>query len=155
MARLASPFSRPGGVPGSADAAALVIRIVVGVIMTYHGYRKIQDGVSGFVDFVGTLDVPVPTVVGYAVVVIEFVGGLSILAGLLTRLWGLLLALQMVAIVFVVKWDTGLIAPQGAGAGYELDLAIAAGALALVLMGPGRVSLDRVLGLERAAPATT
>jgi len=43
------------------------------------------------------------------------------------------------------------------GAGYELDLALIAGALALVLMGPGPVSLDRLLGIEKAvsAPAVT
>lgn len=134
------------------DLAALALRLVIGPIMAYHGWRKVDGGVSKFVDVVRGLDVPFPKFVAYAVVVIELVGGILIAVGLLTRLWSLLLAAQMVSIVFQVKWDVGLIAPPGKGVGYALDLVIAAGALALVLIGPGRASLDRLIGLERAAP---
>lgn len=136
---------------GGPDLAALVIRAAVGPIVAYHGYRKLDGGVGNFVETVKGLDVPLPTLVAYAVVVIEVVGGLSILAGLLTRLWSLLLAFEMVAIVFKVKPDVGLIAPRGVGTGFELDLVIAACAVALLIAGPGRASLDHVLGLERAS----
>ena len=45
---------------------------------------------------------------------------------------------------------TGLIGPPGQGGGYELDLVIAACALGLLFIGPGRFSLDHVLPVERA-----
>jgi putative oxidoreductase len=132
------------------DLAALALRLVIGPIMAHQGWRKADGGMSRFVDVVRGLEhVPVPEVVAYAVVVIELVGGILITVGLLTRLWSLLLAGQMVSIVFEVKWDLGLFGPPGRGGGYALDLVIAAGALALVLIGPGKMSLDRVLGLER------
>ena len=145
MARFAMPSTAAGP-----DMAALVIRVVVGPVLAYHGYRKVDSGVGNFIESTVTrLDVPLPTLVGYAVVAIELIGGLCLLAGLLTRLWGLLVAVEMVAIVFVVKADVGLIAPRGVGVGFELDLVVAACAVALVILGPGRVSLDGALGWER------
>jgi putative oxidoreductase len=131
------------------DAAALVMRVIIGPIMIYHGWNKIDGGVGNFAQSVGTLDVPFPELVARMVVLIEFAGGIFLVLGLLTRLWSLLLAVQMISIVFVVKWDVGLVGPEGR-VGYELDLAIAACALGLLLIGPGRFALDHLLPFERA-----
>ena len=82
-----------------------------------------------------------------------------IVIGLLTRLPALLLVIEMFFTTFLVKvnkLDLGLIAPGDApGTGVELDLVILAGALALVLIGPGPASVDRALGIESepTAPA--
>ncbi len=135
--------------PGPAvDAAALVMRVIVGPIMAYHGWNKIDGGVGNFAQFVGTLDVPFPELVARLVVLIEFAGGIFLVLGLLTRLWSLLLAIQMIAIVFLVKWEAGLVGQPGRS-GYELDLVIAAAALGLLLIGPGRFALDHLLPFER------
>jgi hypothetical protein len=48
-----------------------------------------------------------------------------------------------------VKVNTGFIAPQGSGAGAELDLALIAGLLVILFAGPGKLSLDYALGLDR------
>jgi putative oxidoreductase len=45
----------------------------------------------------------------------------------------------------------GFIAPPEAGAGAELDLALIAGFLTILFVGPGRISLDYVLGIEGRA----
>ena len=94
------------------------------------------------------LSVPAPGLVSRAVVVIELVGGLCLLAGLLTRVWALLLAAQMVSIVFVVKWDNGLVGVAGKS-GFELELLIAASAATLFLIGPGLFAVDRALAPKR------
>jgi len=130
-----------------ADAAALLLRLVVGPLMAYHGWTKLGAGFGRFDQLVQGLGVPAPGVVARAVVVIELVGGLCLLAGLLTRVWALLLAAQMVSIVFVVKWDNGLVGVPGKS-GFELDLLIAVCAATLFLIGPGLFALDRVLSLE-------
>lgn len=145
-------------IPDADRLAALVLRLVVGPVMAYHGYLKVDRGVGGFADNVAEIQIlgmNMPRMAGYLVVAIELVGGLCLLAGFLTRAWGALLAVQMLLIPFLVKSDTGLIAAQGAGGtGFEIDLLIAACAIALVLMGPGALALDSLLGVERpAAPA--
>lgn len=145
-------------IPDADRLASLVLRLVVGPVMAYHGYLKLQRGAGGFADNVAEIEMlgmNLPRIAGYLVVAIELVGGLCLLAGFLTRVWGTLLATQMLLIPFLVKSDTGLIAAQGAGGtGFEIDLLIAACALALVLMGPGALALDNLLGVERgAAPA--
>lgn len=158
MARLSIPE-----IPDADRLAALVIRGVVGPVMAYHGYLKLDrpGGAGAFADSVSQLQVfgmGLPRVTGYVVVAIEVIGGLCLIAGFLTRLWSLMLGIQMVMIPFVVKSQIGLIAPSGAGGtGFELDLVIAACAWSLVLMGPGALALDNVLGVEggRAGATTT
>lgn len=119
--------------------------------MLVHGLDKLGDGLDGFAGFVGSLGVPLPTVTAAGVIFVEVVGGALLLVGLLTRLWGLLIALLMAGTTVLVKLDVGLIAGQGEGTGAELDLALLAGALAISLLGPGLASLDEVLGLESPA----
>ena len=45
--------------------------------------------------------------------------------------------------------------PEGQGAGAELDLALIAGSLVVLLSGPGRLALDRMLGVERTPGAAS
>lgn len=148
MARFAFP-----SVPGAESVAPLLIRLVVGPVMAYHGWQKLDGGVGGFADRVATIEIlglGLPRVTGYAVVTIELVGGLCILVGFLTRIWSGFLALQMLLIPFVVKSDAGLVAAPGAGGtGFEIDLLIAACALTLVLLGPGLLAVDGLVGVER------
>jgi putative oxidoreductase len=127
----------------------LVLRGVVGVVMAYHGWEKVTGGVENFAGFLESLSVPFPGLMAYVVTGLELGGGILLAVGLLTRLWGLLIAIEMVFTTILVKVDLGLIAPETAGA--ELDLLILAGCLMLVLIGPGAISLDRALGLERSA----
>ena len=132
------------------DVAPLVIRGSMGVIFAYHGWQKLERGLGGFTQFVDSLGVPLPDIVAPAVAYLELVGGIMLVAGFLTRVVALLLALQMIGTTYLVKLDAGLIAPMGGGAGAEIDVALWAGMVALLFTGPGVLSLDRVLRIERA-----
>jgi putative oxidoreductase len=86
---------------------------------------------------------------------LELGGGILLALGLGTRLWALLLGVEMIGTTLLVKLDVGLIAPpETGGVGAEIDLALLAGCAALVLLGPGRYSVDASMGLE-PAPATS
>jgi putative oxidoreductase len=136
---------------GIATGAPLALRTVIGIVMAAHGWQKVQQGVGEFAGFVESLSIPFPTFTAYAVTALELGGGILLILGLATRQWALLIGLEMVLTTILVKVDVGLIADGGAGA--ELDLLILAGCLALVLLGPGRVSLDRAFGIDGKSDA--
>jgi uncharacterized membrane protein YphA (DoxX/SURF4 family) len=70
--------------------------------------------------------------------------------GLLTRLSTIPLGVILgVAVIGVKLGEVGLIAGDAMMTGYELDLALLAGIVALLFLGGGRLSLDRMLGLDR------
>jgi putative oxidoreductase len=131
------------------QVAPLILRVTLGVIFIAHGWMKLSGDMGRFAQSVARLGVPAPTLVGWAVALLEVVGGGFLIVGLLTRLLGSFFALMMVCTTLLIKLDRGLISPQGSGA--ELDLALLAGALALLLLGPGTLALDALLGPEARA----
>jgi putative oxidoreductase len=128
--------------------ALLVVRIIVGVIMFAHGLMKLQRGPEMFGQGLAEMGVPAPSFMAYVVTFTELVGGALLVVGLLSRFAALALTIDLIVAILLVKLEVGLIAPRGGGSGAELDLALIAGFLAILLAGPGAISLDRVLGIE-------
>ncbi len=133
-----------------AGFAPFVVRILVGLIMTAHGLQKLTlMGPANFGEQVlGGLGVPLPTLMGYVVTFVELVGGILLIVGFLSRLAALLLTIDLVVAILLVKANVGLLSPPGGGVGAELELALIAGLMVVLLAGPGRVSIDHVLGYE-------
>ena len=81
---------------------------------------------------------------GYLMVLLaggaEFFGGLALLLGLLVRPASVALAFAMLVAIFTVHIDKGLFMSNN---GYEYGLALLAVAVALLISGAGRASLDR------------
>ncbi|MBI5733034.1 DoxX family protein [Candidatus Jorgensenbacteria bacterium] len=112
------------------DWGLLILRVVLGVIMVVHGWPKLKDlkGTSKWFDSVGFKPgVFWATLVG----IVEFVGGLALIEGTFTQIAAFLLFIQFLVILFKVKRGQKLVG------GYELDLLIAAVALALLTTGGG------------------
>ena len=79
----------------------------------------------------------------------EFLGGLGLILGLLTRLDALAIAVVMLGAIATVHWKNGLfinweMAP-GKGHGFEANLAYLTMAAALVLDGAGMLALDQLI----------
>ena len=140
--------------PLPSGAALLAIRVVMGPMLAYHGYKKLDAGIGNFVATVDRYGFPFPELLARATIVIELVGGICLALGLLTRLWGALATTQFLLIVAKVKWDVGVFGAAGRS-GFELDLLYAATAAALLLAGPGLLALDHLLGLETNPAAPT
>ncbi len=129
------------------DAAVLMTRLVAGTAFMMHGWGKIQDpfgwmgpdaGVPGFFQALAALS--------------EFGGGLAWVLGLLVPLASLGIAFTMAVAVYshAVLWGHPFVA-TGGGPAYELAAVYLCISLLLIAIGPGRLSLDRVVfGLRSA-----
>src|SRR6476659_9059638 len=101
------------------------------------------------------MGLPVPSVLGWATIIVELIGGLMILAGALIPLATVPMAIVLLVAIFTVHLPNGfssikLQSFDAAGAhfgqpGYETDLLYLAGLLALCLGGPGPISVDALL----------
>ena len=132
--------------------APLILRVMAGIVMAAHGWQKLQGGPANFgSQALANLGVPLPVFMGYVVTFVELIGGILLIIGLLSRLAALILAIEMIFTTLLVKVHVGFIAPPGGGAGAELDLILLAVFLVILLVGPGRLALDELLGIEGGA----
>lgn len=129
--------------------APLVLRLAIGGLMTYHGFDKLRGGIAGVEEMFTMMEVPAPALTAPLVTALEIVGGLALLAGIGTRVAAASLAAVLTGALLFVKTDLGIIS-SGPMPGAELDIALLAGLVALLLLGPGNVSADRAVGLEPA-----
>ena len=132
------------------DLALLVIRLAVGAVFVAHGGQKLfVYGMSGVQGAFGQMGIPAAGVVGPLTALVELFGGLALIAGLLTRLAGLGLAVVMFGAIAFVHLKAGFFAPNG----FEFPLTLLAANAALALTGAGRFSLDHAIASRRTAPA--
>src|SRR5437773_10807476 len=125
------------------DLASLVGRHALGAICICRGCPKMKDlpKTIGFVK--GTAS---PGGATFAVLfsLLEFFGAIALILGLLTQFVAFLFFLEMIATTIFSKTKLN----KKFMLGYELDVAYAAFALVLALLGAGGWSLDRILGLS-------
>src|SRR5919108_2576539 len=133
-------------------AVLLVVRLVAGPIIGYHGLQEFQGGVSNFAAGIDSLGVPAATLIAWIVLILELVGGLMVAIGIFARIPAALLVIEMFitgVYVQLAKAGTGLIAPgDQPGTGAERDFLYLCAFLVIAVFGPGRLSLDAALGIE-------
>lgn len=130
------------GFLSSTDLASLVLRLFIGGLFLGHGWPKVRNPKqpAGWVASTGwTWAVPF----AYAFSFLEFLGGVALVVGLLTRIVALLFILEMIATTIFAQRKLG----KKLFGGWETDLLFLAGALALVFLGAGTWSVDALLGL--------
>ena len=111
----------------------LPLRILAGITFIAHGLPKFED-VAGTQGFFGSVGIPPELAVPIGL--LEVIGGIFLLVGVLTRITSALLVMDMIGAILIVKLSKGFVG------GYELDLLLLAISLSLILTGPGRISIE-------------
>ncbi|MDQ6887728.1 MAG: DoxX family protein [Gemmatimonadota bacterium] len=141
---MTSPVTAPAA--SRSDIGLLVLRVALGIIFVAHGGQKIfVMGLAGTAGMFARMGIPLPSLMGRAIALLEFGGGLALIFGILTPIVALALALDTLGAVVMVKAKGGFFAPRGA----EFELILCAASLALGLTGGGSLSLDRILRARR------
>ncbi len=122
-----------------------LLRAVLGVIFLYHGYLKlfVPGGFKGTIGFFTAIGIPLPAYAALVVSLVEFLGGLSLILGMLTKWASVLLIIEMLVAFFKVHLKNGFLISQSSY-GYEFVLLILAGLVVVLGSGAGKLSLGKL-----------
>jgi putative oxidoreductase len=141
------------------DFTLTIARLVLGIIFFAHGSQKVLGWFGGY-GFSGTMgffthQLGIPAVFAFLDIMAEFLGGIGLILGCLTRIASFGIACVMVVAVAMVHSHFGFFMNwSGAkkGEGYEYHLLALAVAIALIVKGAGAFSVDRALSGSAGAP---
>lgn len=144
--------------------ALLPLRLIIGYGFMAHGFAKLSRGPEGFAGILQTMGVPAPGLMAWIIALVEFFGGLAIMAGALVAIVSIPLAITMLVAMFTIHLPYGFSSiklmgltesgPQFGTPGYEVNLLYIAGLLTLVLGGAGPLSIDRGLARRKGSSET-
>lgn len=127
------------------DKGLLILRLALGIVFLIHGAGKLfnfgpaASGMSSFVGFLTSSGIPLPILFAWIAVLVQFFGGIFLIAGFMTRISSSLIAFEMLVAVLLTT-EKGFSSMKG---GFEYALALMVFAIALMMCGPGRFSFDR------------
>jgi putative oxidoreductase len=136
------------------DLGILVLRLLVGAYLFGHGTQKLfgwfgGPGMKGTQGFMGMLGFRPPILWALMAGMGETLGGLGLLVGLLNPLPSIAITSVMITAIFTAHRGKGLWNSNG---GSELPLTNMAAVAAVAFAGPGRYSLDSLLGISLPEP---
>lgn len=130
--------------PNLENAAKLILRLVLGALILFHGVAKIIGG-NGFV--AGALaKAGMPAELGYLVYVGEVLAPLLLIAGVWTRVGALIVAINMVVALLLVHTEQLMSMAKTGGYGLELQAMYLFTAIAIALLGAGSYSVGGARG---------
>src|SRR5512143_1793952 len=122
------------------DYGLLVLRIAIAMI-ALHGISKLMN-LAGTGAFFGKLGVPLPELMAVFIALLETVGGICILLGIATRVFGILIAFDLATAILLTNPLKG-ISP------HEMELWFMLTGIAIALTGPGKFSLREKLAGDK------
>jgi putative oxidoreductase len=122
----------------------LVLRLMLGGLLLFHGVSKIHGGIAPIVDRVAKAGVP--SSLGYFVYVGEVLAPVLLIVGLWTRLAALLVMINMIVALLLVHTSQLAEINKAGGWALELQAFYLFTALAILLLGAGRFSVGGAAG---------
>ena len=137
----------------------LPLRLMVGYGFMEHGFAKLTRGPDAFAGILQAMGVPAAQFMAWSTIFVEILGGLAVILGAFVSLASLPMAAVLLTAMFTVHLPYGfssikIKAVTAAGAqfgppGYEVDLLYIACLAALVLSGPGPLTIGDLIGKLR------
>jgi len=134
------------------DDGTTILRLLLGVIFFAHGAQKMLGWFGGY-GFTGTMGfftnvLHIPALFAFLAIAAEFLGGLGLILGFLTRIAALGIFSNMIVAIAMVHHQFGFFMNwTGAqkGEGYEYHLLVMAVTVFLMIRGAGAYSVDRLV----------
>lgn len=126
---------------GSDAVGKLILRATLAILVLFHGVAKILDpGILGFIK--GQLaSLGLPPMIAYCVYVGEVVAPVMILAGVLSRVGGLLVVVNMIFAIVLVHTSQIFTLAKTGGWALELQGFYLFCGLAILFLGSGRIAI--------------
>jgi putative oxidoreductase len=130
----------------------VILRLAAGAIMLPHGAQKMLGSFGGY-GFNATMQyftktMGLPWLVGFLVIVIEFVGALALVLGFATKLWAIAFIAVMMGAIFTTSYSNGFFMNwfgNQQGEGFEYHLLMIAICIGILVTGCGRFGIDNIL----------
>jgi putative oxidoreductase len=113
--------------------AAFIMRLAVGGVFLLHGIAKFERGIGATAHMLAGVGFPFATIFAVILMTIETIGAICVLLGILTRVWAAAMAVVMVVAILAVKVRNGM--------NFEVEALLLAGAVTLVALGDGPLSV--------------
>jgi putative oxidoreductase len=134
------------------NKAIAILRVVLGIVLFPHGAQKLLGWFGGY-GFNGTMGfltgaAGLPWLLAFLVIAIEFFGAIALIFGFATRIVAFGVIALFAGIVFTSHVQNGFFmnwAGSQPGEGYEYHLLVIGMALALLVSGAGKWSVDLAL----------
>jgi putative oxidoreductase len=121
------------------DAALLILRLTLGILLLFHGLSKLPPPSTFIVGLLAKMDLP--SVLAYGVYIGEIVAPILIIVGIWTRLAALVIVVNMVVAVVLALMPHLFEISNTGGYALESEAFYLFVALALALAGAGRYSV--------------
>jgi putative oxidoreductase len=141
-------FGGVGCCTGAVDVGMLILRVFTGLFLAIgHGRFKLPpDGLEKFQGALAKMQVPAPGLAGWMAMLAEFVGGILLALGLLTRPAAAVIVINMVvAIATAHRQGPVFMQSNPTGGSMEPALLYLVPALFFVFAGSGRYGVDALL----------
>jgi len=112
------------------------IRASIGAIFIVHSLKKFDPSWQEWLISIG-----MPSEMQLPIALAEFIGGILLVVGVLTRVTGSIFAVILLGAIFHIRWENGFFVSQG---GWEWDLVMLSVVLTIIAAGPGRISISHI-----------